>query len=60
MLIEQQYYVTNGNGEINYGPPEYYPAEWAAIRAAVDKGIVLVEAGANPAANGQLDIDAVH
>ena len=55
MLIEQQYKVTDGNGEINSGPVEYYPAEWDAIRAAVDKGIVVVEAGAN----GQVDLDAV-
>eukprot|EP00964_Phaeocystis_antarctica_P086449 scaffold54743_cov64-Phaeocystis_antarctica.AAC.1 len=55
MLIEQQYKVTDGNGEINPGPVEYYPAEWDAIRAAVDKGIVVVEAGAN----GQVDLDAV-
>jgi hypothetical protein len=55
MLIEQQEYCINGSGVVVLGPVECKPAEWAAIRAAVDKGIVVVEAGGN----GELDLDAV-
>ena len=51
ILIEREYKITDGDGV----PVEYYPAEWAAIRSAVDKGIVVVEAGAN----GQVDLDTV-
>jgi len=53
MLIEQ-HYSHHGDGA-TYAPVEYYAAEWAAIRAAVDRGIVVVEAGAN----GRMDLDAV-
>jgi hypothetical protein len=55
MLIELQYGFSDPGIDADYTPVEFYPAEWAAIRAAVDKGVVVVEAGAN----GHMDLDAV-
>ena len=55
MLIELQYRFSHAGIDATYCPVEYYPAQWAAIRAAVDKGIVVIEAGAN----GHMDLDAV-
>ena len=57
MLIELQHSFKPRAGiDATWAPVEYYPAGWAAIRAAVDKGIVVIEAGAN----GHMDLDAVH
>jgi len=50
MLIELQAGLTNGGGP--FVPIEFYPEMRAAIRAAVDSGIVVVE----PAGNGGGDI----
>ena len=55
MLIELQFHFNQAGIDATYCPVEYKPAEWAAIRAAVDKGIVVIEAGAN----GHMDLDAV-
>ena len=55
ILIELQFRFGQAGIDATYCPVEFYPAEWAAIRAAVDKGIVVIEAGAN----GHMDLDAV-
>ena len=55
MLIEQHYSFNQAGIDATCCPVEYYPANWAAIRAAVDMGIVVIEAGAN----GHMDLDAV-
>jgi hypothetical protein len=55
ILIELQYDFSIEGIDATHCPVEYYPAGWAAIRAAVDKGIVVIEAGAN----GHMDLDAV-
>ena len=55
ILIELHYRFSQAGIDATYCPIEYYPANWAAIRAAVDMGIVVIEAGAN----GHMDLDAV-
>jgi hypothetical protein len=52
MLLEAQVPVPPS---MAYGPVEVEPAVFAAIRAATQKGIIVVEAGGN----GAVDLDAV-
>lgn len=55
MLIELQALVPRAGGGTALAPIEYYTQVRAAIRAAVDDGIIVVE----PAGNGDLDIGAL-
>lgn len=55
MLIEQHYSFNVHGIDATYCPVEYYADNWAAIRAAADKGIIVIEAGAN----GHMNLDAV-
>ena len=42
MLIEQHYHFFNPGIHADFAPVEFYPAEWAAIRAAVLGGSVAL------------------
>jgi serine protease len=53
ILIEQQLALTSGGGD--YVPVEFDPTVFAAIRAAVDAGMIVIE----PAANGSQNLDAL-